>query len=139
MEAQRNKDLTEAKSLYEKNKAALESNTAAMLQNTGTLNEARGYKLELKLFNFSPAYGPSSNTPGGAGATGSSGADTGAGGGGPSTSTTDGGRGTAVDDRTPVVLMLDGKVIANSTLRQLRKQSQAQFGTSDRWNEVLPS
>jgi hypothetical protein len=137
MEEQRNKDLADAKSLYEKNKAALEANTTAILQSANIINNVNGYKLQLQLFNFSPAYGPQGSTPAGntgSGSPGGSGTGGGGGGGSPGGGT----EGSHGGDLTMNVV-IDGKVLATSVVRQFRKVSQANYGTTDRVADAMAS
>jgi hypothetical protein len=136
MEEQRNKDLADAKSLYEKNKAALEANTTAILQSANIINNVNGYKLNLQLFNFSPAYGPTGAPTGntGSGSSGAAGTGTGSSGAGGSP---EGGTGGGHGGDLTMNVVIDGKVLATSVVRQFRKVSQASYGTTDRVADAM--
>lgn len=110
----------------EKLKAAIDA------VNQANENLTDGYKLNLALYKYSPALGGSPLSP-------TLPTPTPQGGTGVSAST---GRPTVAQPSAivvPVTLTLDGKVVATSTVRQLQKVSQAQFGTTEKWSDVVVS
>lgn len=137
MEAQREKDLKEAADLYAMAQKQLTDTTNDLNDAfSGMINAVQGYKLNLALFNYSPALGPTT-TSGGAGSGGGSGG--GGGGGGSGGGGSGGGHGFEEGDNKNIVvqLVLDGKVIAKSTVDQFRKVSQRTFGSSDKIAESM--
>jgi hypothetical protein len=136
MEDQRNKDLATAADLYAKNKMALEANTSAILASANIVNNVNGYKLQAQIFNFSTAYGPQSSPSSGGTGTGASSGSSGSGGssGSPSGGGTSGdiGRG----DMTMNVVV-DGRVLATTVVKEFRKVSQQNYGTTDRVAEAM--
>jgi hypothetical protein len=122
MEEQRNKDLKEAADIYGLAQKQLTNTTNTLNKAfTGMINAVSGYKLNLALFNYSPSLGP---TPAATNPKPHSGSGV-----------TESSSGNA--DSVTVNLVLDGKVIAKSTVGALRKVAQVNFGSSDKIAEAM--
>lgn len=129
MEEQRNKDLKEAADLYEMAQKKLTDTTNTLnAAFTGMINAVSGYKLNLALFNYSPALGPNETnlSAGGAGSSssGNSGSSSGNGSG-------------EFSQPLNVNLVVDGKTLAKVTVNHFRKVAQAQLGSSDQILEAM--
>lgn len=116
-EAQRNKDLTTAKQLYDLQSAAIKNNTALMLQNNDAINVVNGYKLALEQFQFLTPYGPTAPPTPRAPVAHSPGSPDGD---------------NPATFNITVNTMLDGKIAAQNTVKILRGASQANYGTTGR-------
>ena len=115
------------------------------------LNVPTGFRIALDRFL---ATAPVNDLPNGGSSTipGSNGAGSGDSGGGgrrakPRPDGTTGGDGVDVNAQvsfaqasadTPIVLVMDGVVVAKTVVKNLQRQSQARFGTTLRWSEVMP-
>lgn len=108
------------------------------------LNVPTGFRIALERFNATAVV---DTTTGGypAGGTPIGSAGTGGGGGGGGGDGGDGGYGNGSPafaamspTDTPIVLVMDGVVVAKTVVRNLQRQSQARFGTTLRWSEVMP-
>lgn len=121
-------DPTEAATLamLDQVQAAEKVKAATDALNASNENLAAGYKLNLELFKYSPALGPGDSPVPGAP---------------PPIAPPPGSGRPSVARPTPqplvVNVQLDGKTVARKTLTVFQDASQDQYGTTDRWSEVV--
>lgn len=125
MEQQRNKDLADAADLYKMAQHQLTESTKKLNDEFSQMvNAVSGYRLNLQLFNFSKAYGPpESSSP----STPTNGSGSGGNGGG---NGRDDGTESSLNRVLQIHLNVDGRTLAQSTVRYVRKVAVANTGDS---------